>query len=124
MKKLFISCPMRGRTEKDIKETMDRMAAAARTIIGEEVCVIPSFISGLSTDRNEEKIRMLGKSIQLMADADYVVNLDVSYEFPGCNIERNIADSYGIPIIHLQAKYLAPDVDKMLQDRYPVDARF
>lgn len=37
MKKLFISCPMRGRTEYAIKASMEQMHRIAEAVFGEEL---------------------------------------------------------------------------------------
>ena len=44
MKKLFISCPMKGRTEENIRKSMEKMHKAAEAVFEEEFEVIPSYI--------------------------------------------------------------------------------
>lgn len=43
-KKLFISCPMKGRTEEDIRHDMNRMHKMAEIVFDQELEVIPSYI--------------------------------------------------------------------------------
>lgn len=46
MEKLFISCPMRGRTEEQIRKSMERMHKIAEAIFDEELEVIPTYFEG------------------------------------------------------------------------------
>ena len=46
MKKLFISCPMRNRTEYAIKASMEQMHRIAEAVFGEELEVIPTYFEG------------------------------------------------------------------------------
>lgn len=43
MKKLFISVPMRNRTECAIKASMEQMHKIAEAVFGEELEVIPTY---------------------------------------------------------------------------------
>ena len=45
MKKLFISAPMKGRTEAQIRATMEQMHHIAEAVFGEELEVIQTYIS-------------------------------------------------------------------------------
>ena len=44
MKKLFVSVPMKGRTEKEIKESIQKMKKIAEIYEGEELELIDSYI--------------------------------------------------------------------------------
>lgn len=46
MKKLFISQPMRGKTDEEIKAERAKAVEAASELVGEPVEVIDSFFSG------------------------------------------------------------------------------
>lgn len=41
MKKLFISCPMKGRTEENIRKSMEKMHKIAEAVFEQELEVIP-----------------------------------------------------------------------------------
>ena len=43
MKKLFISVPMRNRTEYAIKASMEQMHKIAEAVLGEELDVMPTY---------------------------------------------------------------------------------
>ena len=62
MKKLFISCPMRGRTEEAIKDTMERMHKIAEALFGEELEVLPTYFEGEPPLFSNERLWYLGES--------------------------------------------------------------
>lgn len=104
MKKLFISCPMKGRTEENIKKSMEKMHKIAEVVFEQELEVIPSYIEDHPPKDSHEAVWYLGESIKLLSQADYFIGVD-SYEFTGCNIERDAARSYYIPFYLLPLKF-------------------
>ena len=98
MKKLFISQPMRGKTDEQIMLERNIAISEAERILGEEVEVIDSFFKGVCFEGNLP-LCLLGKSLELMATAD-VIYCAAGYEKArGCRVERLCALEYGIPII-------------------------
>ena len=97
MKKLFISQPMRGKSDEEIFAERQKAIKAAEKVIGEPVEVIDSFFEKAPV--NAKPLWFLGKSLELLADAD------VAYFAPGwegarvCKIENTCAIEYGIPVI-------------------------
>ena len=110
MKKLFISVPMKGRTDEAIKASIEKMHKIAEATVGEELEVIPSFIEGEPPKDAREGVWYLGKSIQMLAEADYMAITDLYYSFKGCEIENDVARSYGIKQIIASLEFVAPDV--------------
>ena len=108
MKKLFISCPMRGRTPEAIKKSIEKMHKIAEATVGEELEVIPSYMP--DSEYKDKPIACLGESIKRMQDADFFVCIDNSYSFRGCETEKYIAFGYGIPCISTKVEFAAPDV--------------
>ena len=107
MKKLFISCPMKGRTEEDIRKTREKMHKIAEIVFEQELEVIPSYIEDNPPKDNNEAIWYLGKSIGLMAQADYFIGVCCTYgDFKGCDTERKVARDYGIPTFDIEFEYL------------------
>lgn len=103
MKKLFISQPMAGLTEQQIRDARDNAVKAIEKIYGEEeVEVIDSII----TDETEGKAPLwfLGKSIELMAEADLCVFLDGWADARGCRVEHLVAEEYGVEIVDMPVK--------------------
>ena len=98
MKKLFISCPMKGRTEENIRKSMEKMHKIAEEIFEQELEVIPSYIEDYPPKDSREAIWYLGESIKLMSQADYFIGPTlINDKYPGCLVEQEIAVRYAIP---------------------------
>ena len=97
MKKLFISCPMRGLTRETIKANVEKMHKIAEIIFDQELDVIQCYrpVEAAEGD-NEACIWCLGQSIQLMSEADYYIGVNIPYGYShACEIENNVAVTYG-----------------------------
>lgn len=110
MKKLFISCPMKGRTEENIRKSMDKMHRIAEIVFDEKLEVIPSYIEHKPPQGAKEAVWYLGESIKQMAQADYYIGIDYSDFFHGCTVENEIAMRYGVPKTLVRVHELMPDV--------------
>lgn len=120
MKKLFISCPMRGRTNKDILNTRYKLYRIAQIIFDEELEVIDSYIYDGQEAENDSKtaIWYLGESVKKMADADYFIGMSDSYDYKGCQIEHDVAILYDIPKCLIDSKDVAPDAHKKVEEEF------
>ena len=98
MKKLFISCPMKGRLEEDIKKSMRQLHRIAEAVFDEELEVIPSYIEDRNPENTNARIWYLGESIKLMAQADYYIGVYNEGKYDGCYIENHVARTYDIPM--------------------------
>ena len=95
MKKLFISQPMRGKTNEEIiKERKD-----VCTKTHDEVEVIESFFEGAPADATP--LWYLGESLKLLGTADFAVFAPGWQDYRGCRIEHDAATQYGIPIVEV-----------------------
>lgn len=100
MKKLFISQPMRGKTEEEILAVRAKAIQSAERELGEEVDVIDSFFRGVQGDPEAMRpLWCLGESIKLMAKADVAYFAKGWEDARGCRIERECAEEYGITVI-------------------------
>lgn len=98
MKKLFISCPMKGRTEENIRNGMERLHKIAEAYFDQELEVIPTYIEHKPPVNTKESVWYLGEAIKKMAEADYFIGVDSTYQvFAGCEIEHDVARYYHIP---------------------------
>lgn len=97
MKKLFISQPMRGKTDEEILKEREIAIEKARDVLGEEVEVIDSFFQ--SAPVNAKPLWFLGKSLELLSTADIVYFADGWENARGCKIEHECVVEYGIDII-------------------------
>ena len=68
MKKLFISQPMRGKSDEEILAERKKAIELAQEMIGEPVEVIDSFFQEAPADA--KPLWFLGKSLELLAGAD------------------------------------------------------
>ena len=100
MKKLFISQPMRGLTDEEILKAREEIRARAEHTIGEPVELIDSFIKDCPKEINKSiPVWYLGKSIQLLSQADIAYFGGNWRNARGCKIEHEVARTYGIKII-------------------------
>lgn len=97
MKKLFISQPMRGKTDEEILAVREKAIASAIAHLGEEVEVIDSFFQNAPADARP--LWFLGKSLELLATADVAYFAKGWEEARGCRIENTSAIEYGIDVI-------------------------
>lgn len=89
MKKLFISCPMRGRTEYAIKASMEQMHRIAEAVFGEKLEVIPTYFEGDPPENSNQALWYLGESIKKMSEANYFIGIyDEDKSYRGCIIEK------------------------------------
>lgn len=97
MKKLFISQPMRGKSDEDILAERQKAIKSAEEKIGEPVEVIDSFFQEAPADA--KPLWFLGKSLELLAGADIAYFAKGWQDARGCKIENTCAIEYGIPVI-------------------------
>lgn len=97
MKKLFISQPMKDKTDEEIKAERKLAIEKAQEVVGEEVEVIDSFFENAPHDARP--LWFLGKSLELMAGADIVYFAKGWENARGCKIEHECAVQYGINCI-------------------------
>lgn len=97
MKKLFISQPMRGKTDEEILKEREEAIEEAKKIYGKDIEVIDSFFQNAPVDA--KPLWFLGKSIELLSTADAVYFAEGWEKTRGCIIEHECAVRYGIPIL-------------------------
>ena len=95
--KLFISCPMNGLTDEMIKANREKMHKIAEIVFDQELEVIPSYISQDPPEGAMAPMWYLGRSIQLMSEADYYIGVNMPYGYSNaCVIENDVAVTYGL----------------------------
>lgn len=114
-KKLFISCPMRGRSEDAIRRDMERMHKMAEIIFDQELEVIPTYIEHDPPETSNKAIWCLGESIKKMAEADYFIGVRFLENFRGCDIESRVACAYNIPCTFVDADEFMPAVNALFR---------
>mgnify|MGYP002518559092 FL=1 len=94
MKKLFISQPMRGKTDEEILAERESAIKAAEELLEEPVEVIDSFFQ--SAPVGAKPLWFLGKSLELLSSADIAYFAKDWQKARGCRIEHECAVEYGI----------------------------
>lgn len=97
MKKLFISQPMRGKTDEEILAERKKAIESAERNLGEPVEVIDSFFQSAPVDARP--LWFLGKSLELLSTADIAYFAKGWEDARGCRIENQCAIEYGIEVI-------------------------
>ena len=100
MKKLFVSLPMKDKTEEEIRRRINECKEEVEKILKEEVELIDSFIKEDAPETaNDKGLWYLTKTLEKMCDAD-VVYCDSGYGlYRGCVVEFSAAIRYNIPIV-------------------------
>ena len=119
MKKLFVSVPMKGRTEEEIKASIQKMKKSAEIYEGEELELIDSYIEDNPPKDSKEAIWYLGESLKKLAQADVFIGICESYDWNGCCIERETADKYGIRAYAIPVRYVIDDYNALMQKLHP-----
>lgn len=96
--KIFISQPMRGKTDAEILAERERAIKAAKAK-WVDVEVLESFFRGAPTEA--KPLWFLGESLKVMADADAVIVCKGWSDARGCKVEIAAADAYKLPVFFL-----------------------
>ena len=97
MKKLFISQPMKGKSDEEIIRERNKAIVEAERLCDDTVEVLDSFFQYAPADA--KPLWFLGKSLELLAKADVAYFVPGWADARGCRIEHQCALEYGINII-------------------------
>lgn len=98
MVRLFISQPMNGKTNEEIKSERNKIIQRVKERYpNEEIEVIDSFFENAPHDA--KPLWFLGKSLELLSTADIAYFANGWEEYRGCSIEHDAAVNYGIDIV-------------------------
>ena len=95
--KLFISQPMRDKTNEEIERERQAAIQSVKEKYGDDVEVIDSFFKDAPHDA--KPLWFLGKSLELLAGADVAYFCKGWENYRGCRIEHQCAVEYGITVI-------------------------
>lgn len=95
--KLFISQPMRDKTNEEIKKERKKAIESVKEKYGEDVEVIDSFFENAPHDATP--LWYLAKSLELLSTADVAYFCKDWEKYRGCRIENTCAIEYGITVI-------------------------
>lgn len=94
MKKVFISQPMRDKTNEEILAVRNEAKAEIENALKEKVEVIDSFFQ--NAPHEAKPLWFLGKSLELLSTADVAYFAEGWQDYRGCRIEHTCAQEYGI----------------------------
>lgn len=98
MKKIFISQPMKNKTDKEILEEREYLINLVKDKYG-EVEILDTFFQHAPHDA--KPLWFLAKSIEYLSTADVAVFAKNWEKYRGCRIENTCAKEYGIKLIEL-----------------------
>ena len=119
MKKLFVSVPMKGRTEEEIKASIQKMKKIAEIYEGEELELIDSYIEDNPPKDSKEAVWYVGESLKKLAQADVFIGIDDTWDWNRCYIEMEAASRYGIKVYAIPARYVIDDYNALVQKLHP-----
>lgn len=95
MKRIFISQPMKDKTDEEIEVERNEIIESCKKEYG-EIEIIDSFFKNAPHDA--KPLWFLGKSLELLSTADVAVFARGWENYRGCKIEHECALQYGVEI--------------------------
>ena len=117
MKKLFVSVPMAGRAKDEILESIEKMHRIAEIYEGEELELMHTYIEDNPPEGVNDKVWYLAKSIEKLAAADVFIGICDSWEWKGCEVESQVARSYGIKSYEVRPGDVIKNYKKILEEK-------
>lgn len=100
--KLFISLPMRGRDDDEVRAEMLGIKQFIERMYDQEFDLIDTLVEEEPPDGVIQNNYYLGKSIQMLSMADICVFHPEWKNSPGCIIEHMVCAMYDIPYVELK----------------------
>lgn len=97
MKKIFISQPMKDKTNEEIISEREYIIELCKKEY-EDIEIIDSFFENAPHDARP--LWFLAKSLELLSTADIAFFADGWKNYRGCKIEHECAKEYGIEIVN------------------------
>ena len=98
MKRAFISQPMKGKSEAQIRKERE---SAVLFLNAKGYTVVDSVFTGFATDQKDNApLKHLAKAIDLIADVDIVYFMNGFDASRGCLIEHSVCLDYGIAVMY------------------------
>ena len=97
MIKIFISQPMRDKTNEQIEAERARAVETVKSHYGDDVEIIDSFFK--DAPHEAKPLWFLGKSFELLSAADVAYFVKGWDKYRGCKMEHMAAMEYGIDVI-------------------------
>jgi hypothetical protein len=121
MKKLFVSIPMKNRTEAEIKASIEKMKRIAEAYEGEELELIDSYIEHKPPQTTNQAIWYLGESLKKLSSADVFIGIMDDWNWNGCHVENEVANRYGIKTYRVEAEIVIDNYRELMDKLYAKD---
>ena len=95
--KVFISQPMKCRTEEEILNERNKAIELLKSN-NSNIEILDSYFEDYNPQTGSIPLKYLAKSIELLADADLLLCIGDWKNARGCKIEHECAKQYGIQI--------------------------
>lgn len=96
--KIFISQPMNGRNNNEIKDERLKITEALKVEYGNDIEILDSFFENAPYDA--KPLWFLGKSFELLSEADKAFFANDWSSSRGCEMEHIACVKYGVEIIN------------------------
>lgn len=95
---VFISQPMNGKETEEIEWERDELVKELKKYLGEDIKILDTIFHFAE---DVPSLVYLGRSIEVLTQADLAVFMDGWENARGCRIEHQAAKNYGIPTLEL-----------------------
>ena len=102
MTKLFISQPMRDKTNEQIEAERKTAIETVKKAYGEDIEIIDSFFK--DAPHEAKPLWFLGKSFELLSTADVAYFCKDWEKYRGCKMEHTACIEYGIKTIEYEGE--------------------
>lgn len=99
MKKIFISQPMKGKSNEEIKKERELIIKDIKAIMDMEDEQFVILETVFDDFKGATPLKFLAKSLMVLADADYAYFAEGWEEARGCRIEHECALEYRITLL-------------------------
>lgn len=100
--KIFISQPMRDKTNIEIKSETNKIFDFIKDYTIEEFEIIDSFFQNTLHEHDATPLWYLGQSLELLSQADLCIFAKGYEDYRGCRIEKLCCEEYGIDYIEME----------------------
>lgn len=101
MTRVFISQPMRDKSNEEIKLERERCIEFVKKEVGEDIEIIDSFFENAPHDTRP--LWYLSKSLELLSTADVAVFCGDWHKYRGCQIENLCCERYDIRKMYFES---------------------
>lgn len=97
--KVFLSQPMRDKTDEQIINERQHAINTIKKKYGNDIVVLDSFIKEDAPTGTKIPVWFLGKSLEVLSQANLAYFIGDWKKYRGCKIENIVAHEYGIDTI-------------------------